>query len=63
MKLTEKEYKKMKKIANNSSRSKTVKKKEVKEDILPDWFGKNIEMDNTNETLNKELNEIVDSLV
>ena len=63
MKLTEKEYKKMKKIATTKSKSKTVVKKNTKEDILPDWFDKDLSTDNNNEEESLELNKIIDSLV
>src|SRR5699024_7518689 len=46
MKLTEKEYKKMKKLATSSTKSKTVVKKNTKEDILPEWFDKDLSTDN-----------------
>lgn len=63
MKLTEKEYKKMKKVATNTTKNKTVSKKISKEEILPDWFGKELETDDTNEEERKELDQIIDSLV
>ena len=63
MKLTEKEYKKMKKLATTKSKSKTVVKKNTKEDILPDWFDKDLSTDNNNEEESLELNKIIDSLV
>ena len=62
MKLTEKEYKKMKKLATKS-KSKTVVKKNTKEDILPDWFDKDLSTDNNSEEESLELNKIIDSLV
>ena len=63
MKLTEKEYKKMKKLATTKSKSKTVVKKNTKEDILPDWFDKDLSTDNNSEEESLELNKIIDSLV
>ena len=63
MRLTEKEYKKMKKVATNTTKSKTVSKKLSKEEILPDWFGKELDTDNTNEEEQEELDKIIDSLV
>ena len=63
MRLTEKEYKKMKKVATNTTKSKTVSKKLSKEEILPDWFGKELDTDNTNEEEKEELDKIIDSLV
>ncbi len=63
MKLTEKEYKKMKKLATTKSKSKTVVKKNTKEDILPDWFDKDLSTDNNSEEESLELNKILDSLV
>ena len=63
MKLTEKEYKKMKKLATNTTKNKTVSKKIAKEEILPDWFGKELDTDNTNEEEQEELDKIIDSLV
>ena len=63
MKLTEKEYKKMKKLATSSTKSKTVVKKNTKEDILPEWFDKDLSTDNNNEEESLELNKIIDSLV
>ncbi len=63
MKLTEKEYKKMKKLATSSTKSKTVVKKNTKEDILPDWFDKDLSTDNNSEEESLELNKIIDSLV
>ena len=63
MKLTEKEYKKMKKLATTNSKSKTVVKKNTKEDILPDWFDKDLSTDNNSEEESLELNKIIDSLV
>ena len=63
MKLTEKEYKKMKKLATSSTKSKTVVKKNTKENILPEWFDKDLSTDNNNEEESLELNKIIDSLV
>lgn len=65
MKLTEKEYKKMKKIATNntSTKNKTVTKNKAKEEILPDWFDKEVETDKINEEEKKELDKLIDSLV
>ncbi len=63
MRLTEKEYKKMKKVATTTTKNKSVSKKIAKEEILPDWFGKELDTDNTNEEEQDELNKIVDSLV
>ena len=63
MKLTEKEYKKMKKLATTKSKSKTVVKENTKEDILPDWFDKDLSTDNNSEEESLELNKIIDSLV
>ena len=65
MKLTEKEYKKMKKIAinNTSTKNKTVTKNNLKEEILPDWFDKEAETDKINDEEKKELDKLIDSLV
>ena len=63
MKLTEKEYKKMKKVATNTTKNKTVSKKIAKEEILPDWFDKEIDTDNSNKEEREELDKIIDSLV
>ena len=63
MKLTEKEYKKMKKVATNTTKNKTVNKKIAKEEILPDWFDKEIDTDNSNKEEREELDKIIDSLV
>ena len=63
MKLTEKEYKKMKKVATNTTKNKTVSKKIAKEEILPDWFDKELDTDNTNKEEREELDKIIDSLV
>lgn len=63
MRLTEKEYKKMKKVATNATKNKTVSKKIAKEEILPDWFDKEIDTDNTNKEEREELDKIIDSLV
>ena len=62
MRLTEKEYKKMKKIAQTSKPKKETKKK-VTEEILPDWFNKELDTDNSNKEDNEELSKIIDSLV
>ena len=62
MKLTEKEYKKMKKIANNVTKTKIVKKAS-KEEILPDWFDKDLETEEASKEEKEQLNEILDSLV
>ncbi len=63
MRLTEKEYKKMKKVATNTTKNKTVSKKIEKEEILPDWFDKEIDADNANKEEREELDKIIDSLV
>ena len=63
MRLTEKEYKKMKKVATDTTKNKTVSKKIAKEEILPDWFGKELDTDNTNKEERAELDKIIDSLV
>ena len=63
MKLTEKEYKKMKKIANTTIKSKTTVKKNTKEEILPDWFDKEVEASSVNEEEKNELDKLIDSLV
>lgn len=63
MKLTEKEYKKMKKVATTTTRNKTISKKIAKEEILPDWFDKELDTDNTNKEEREELDKIIDSLV
>ena len=63
MKLTEKEYKKMKKIANTTIKSKTTVKKNTKEEILPDWFDKEVDASSVNEEEKNELDKLIDSLV
>lgn len=63
MKLTEKEYKKMKKIANTTTKSKSTVKKNTKEEILPDWFDKEVEASSVNEEEKNELDKLIDSLV
>ena len=63
MKLTEKEYKKMKKIATTTTKSKTVVKKNSKEEILPDWFDKEVDASSVNEEEKEELDKLIDSLV
>ena len=63
MRLTEKEYKKMKKVATNATKNKTVSTKIAKEEILPDWFGKELDTDNSNKEESEELDKIIDSLV
>ena len=63
MKLTEKEYKKMKKIANTTIKSKTTVKKNTKEEILPDWFDKEVDASSVNEEEKEELDKLIDSLV
>ena len=63
MKLTEKEYKKMKKIANTTTKSKSTIKKNINEEILPDWFDKEVEASSVNEDEKNELDKLIDSLV
>ena len=63
MRVTEKEYKKMKKIATNTTKSKTVIKKNTKEEILPDWFDKDLKTSEASEEERKELDKIIDSMV
>ena len=63
MRVTEKEYKKMKKIATNTTKSKTVIKKNTKEEILPDWFDKDLQTSEATEEERKELDKIIDSIV
>lgn len=60
MRLTEKEYKKMKKIATKETKTtKTIKKE--KEEILPDWFGKELTTEEASEEEKDELDKILSS--
>lgn len=65
MRFTEKEYKKMKKIANKvsntSAKSKTYKNKE--QEILPDWFDKEVSTDQVSKEEEDELDKILSSIV
>ena len=65
MRFTEKEYKKMKKIANKVSntntKTKTYKNKE--QEILPDWFDKEVSTDQVSKEEEDELDKILSSIV
>ncbi len=61
MKLTEKEYKKMKKIAaKNETKPKT---KQEKKEILPDWFDQEQQSEQVTKEEEEEWNKILSSLV
>ena len=55
--------KKMKKIANTTTKSKSTVKMNTKEEILPDWFDKEVEASSVNEEEKNELDKLIDSLV
>ena len=62
MRLTEKEYKKMKKLASQSSKKEIKgKKNETKEEILPDWFNKELTTEETSKEEQAELDKILSS--
>lgn len=61
MRLTEKEYKKMKKIASKTVSKPKIGKIEEKE-VLPDWFNKEISTVSTTEEEEQELDDILSSL-
>ncbi len=61
MRLTEKEYKKMKIIANKAL-TKTKAKTTLKEEVLPDWFNKEIPTVKTTAEEEKEMDDILSSL-
>ncbi len=58
MRLTEKEYKKMKKAKQTGSKTKTSKKEEP----LPEWFGKEQELDKTTIEEEQEMDSILEKL-
>ncbi len=62
MRLTEKEYKKMKKIASKATNKTKEAKESMKEEVLPDWFDKEIPAVKTTEEEEKELDDILSSL-
>lgn len=62
MKLTEREYKKMKKIATKTTPKLKSNKEPKENDILPDWFDKEITTIKTTAEEEKELDDILSSL-
>lgn len=59
MRLTEKEYKKMKKVATKGTKTKTTSKKE---EPLPEWFGKEQALDTTTDEEVEEMDSILEQL-
>ena len=53
----------MKRVATTTSKNKNVSKKISKEEILPDWFDKELDTDNSNKEESEELDKIINSLV
>lgn len=61
MKTTEKEHKRIKKMVNKTN-SKPVTYKNKKEDIVPDWFNKNLDSNTTTTKEEQEMTDILSSL-
>ena len=65
MRLTEKEYKKMKKIAistNTSKNSKQLLTNNKQKEILPDWFNEDLQTSSLDSKEQEEMDELLSSI-